>query len=83
MCFSCCRSVASQAFGEAALGASAVVSLDEGDSVLVGSAEQSLVACPQASAGDQHDGAEQVRIDWAEAPAPQRMRCDQSQQLVM
>ena len=47
--------------------------------MLFGSAEQSLVACPQAGARDQRDGAEQVRIDWAESPAPQRMGCDQSQ----
>ena len=46
--------------------------------MLVGSAEQSLVACPQASAGDPHDGAEKVCIDWAEVSAPQRMRRDQS-----
>ena len=79
-CFNCCSSVASRISCEAAYSrTSAVGPLDEGDSVLLGSAEQSLVACPQTGARDQHDGAEQVRIDWAESPTPQRMGCDQSQ----
>ena len=79
-CFNCCSSVASRISCEAAYSrTSAVGPLDEGDSVLLGSAEQSLVACPQTGARDQHDGAEQVRIDWAEFPAPQRMGCDQGQ----
>ena len=79
-CFNCCSSVASRISCEAAYSrTSAVGPLDEGDSVLLGSAEQSLVACPQTGARDQHDGAEQVRIDWAEPSAPQCMSCDQSQ----
>ena len=79
-CFNCCSSVASRISCEAAYSrTSAVGPLDEGDSVLLGSAEQSLVACPQTGAGDQHDGAEQVRIDWAEPSAPQCMDRDQSQ----
>ena len=79
-CFNCCSSVASRISCEAAYSrTSAVGPLDEGDSVLLGSAEQSLVACPQTGARDQHDGAEQVRIDWAEPSAPQCMDRDQSQ----
>ena len=79
-CFNCCSSVASRISCEAAYSrTSAVGPLDEGDSVLLGSAEQSLVACPQTGARNQHDGAEQVRIDWAEPSAPQCMDRDQSQ----